>query len=250
MIPITPARLVPAVLAAALLPAAPVAAQTDDEVLVLEELPEEAAAPEDTVQLEEITVSASRLETPLAQVPGAVSVVGQQDIQQGRQAIGLDESLVSVPGLFMQNRYNFAQDLRLSIRGFGARSAFGIRGVKILVDGIPATTPDGQASVDAVDLDAVARMEVLRGPASSLYGNASGGVVNILTQEGPPEPFVEIEANAGADDFGKYLLKAGGEWGPLNAFTTLSRLDFEGFREHSATESTQFNGKLRYTLDP
>ena len=104
--------------------------------------------------LEEIVVQATRMSRPLDSVPAAVSVVSQTEIQLGRQQLGLDEALNRVPGVFMQNRYNFAQDLRVSIRGFGARSAFGIRGVKILVDGIPETLPDGQGQVDSIDLGA------------------------------------------------------------------------------------------------
>src|SRR5690606_16739820 len=132
--------------------------------------------------LEEIVVTATRLETTLDQVPAAVSVVSKDDIQLGRQQLALDESLSRVPGLFMQNRYNFAQDLRVSIRGFGARANFGIRGVKILVDGIPETLPDGQGSVDSIDLGATSQIEVIRGPSSTLYGNASGGVISLTTE--------------------------------------------------------------------
>ena len=133
--------------------------------------------------LEEIVVTATLLSRTLENVPAAVSVVTEDDIQLARQQLGLDESLSRVPGLFMQNRYNFAQDLRLSIRGFGARGQFGIRGVKVLVDGIPETLPDGLGSVDSIDLGATSQIEVIRGPSSALYGNASGGVIS-LTSEG------------------------------------------------------------------
>src|SRR5690606_39027291 len=139
--------------------------------------------------LEEIVVRSTRLETTLDQVPGAVSVVSKDDIQVARQQLGLDESLTRVPGLFMQNRFNFAQDLRVSIRGFGARANFGIRGVKILVDGIPETLPDGQGSVDGIDLGATEQIEVIRGPSSSMYGNASGGVISLTTERPSSEPF-------------------------------------------------------------
>ena len=114
-------------------------------------------------RLEEIIVEATRLSRPLQRVPAAVSVVSQDDIQLGRQQLGLDEALSRVPGLFMQNRYNFARDLRISIRGFGARAAFGIRGIKILVDGIPETLPDGTGQVDSIDLGAIRQIEVIRG---------------------------------------------------------------------------------------
>src|SRR5690348_5755736 len=125
-----------------------------------------------TVQtpLEEIVVTATLLQRTLDKTPAAVSVVTEDDIQNARQQLGLDESLTRVPGLFMQNRYHFAQDLRLSIRGFGARGQFGILGVKVLVDGIPETLPDGLGSVDSIDLGATSQIEVIRGPSSALYG--------------------------------------------------------------------------------
>lgn len=198
--------------------------------------------------LEQISVSAPRVETPLARVPGAVGIVDEEDIQRARQGIGMDESLNAIPGVFMQNRYNFAQDLRVSIRGAGARAPFGIRGVQILVDGIPATLPDGQASVDAVDLDSIARMEVLRGPSSSLYGNASGGVIDITTEDGPPVPYAEARSKLGSHGFSKHTLKGGGQQGAGNWFGSLSRLDYSGYRDHSATESTKLNGKFHYDL--
>ncbi len=143
-----------------------------------------AQAPRGDDVLEEIIVTATMLERTLENVPAAVSVIGEDDIQLGRQQLALDEALGRVPGLFMQNRYNFAQDLRVSIRGFGARAQFGIRGIKVLVDGIPETLPDGQGSVDSIDLGATSQIEVIRGPSSSLYGNASGGVISLISEGG------------------------------------------------------------------
>ena len=142
-----------------------------------------AQAPSTQTPLEEIVVRATMIERTLDRTPAAVSVVGEDEIQLARQQLALDEALSRVPGVFMQNRYNFAQDLRVSIRGFGARAQFGIRGIKVLVDGIPETLPDGQGSVDSIDLGATSQIEVIRGPSSSLYGNASGGVIS-LTSEG------------------------------------------------------------------
>ena len=97
------------------------------------------------VELDEIQVTATRLNTSLRDSARSVSIIDQEQIQNATQKLALDEVLAGVPGLYMQNRYNFAQDLRISLRGFGARSAFGIRGVKVIVDGIPETLPDGQA---------------------------------------------------------------------------------------------------------
>ncbi len=151
-------------------------------------------AEEDSVQTgqpEELIVRATRVDKPLYEIPASVGYVDKDDIQFGQQQLGLDESLNKVPGLFMSNRYNFNQDLRISIRGFGTRAAFGVRGIRMFVDGIPNTLPDGSSSLDNIDIGSTDRMEVIRGPSSSLYGTASGGVINIYTEDGPLDPFVE-----------------------------------------------------------
>lgn len=207
--------------------------------------PTDAAGP----ALEELVVSATRTNRTVREVPAAVSVVGREDIQLGRQQLGLDEALGRVPGLFSQNRYNFAQDLRLSIRGFGARANFGIRGLKLIADGIPATTADGQSGVDDIDLGSLDRIEVIRGPSSSLYGASSGGVINLMTEDGPERPFVEAGVTLGEYDQQRYQLKAGGQTGRLNYLASASHLAYDGYREHSRVESTIFNSKFRYGID-
>ncbi len=199
--------------------------------------------------MEEIVVTATRLETTLDTVPAAVSVVSQDDIQLGRQQLGLDESLSRVPGLFMQNRFNFAQDLRVSIRGFGSRASFGIRGVKILVDGIPETLPDGQGSVDGLDLGATSQIEILRGPSSTLYGNASGGVISLTSEPPPEDAFAEVRVTGGRYDFQKVQLKAGGSGERVGYMLSLSDTEFGGFREQSRHENTQLSGRFNIDLD-
>ena len=189
-----------------------------------------AQAQEESSVLEEIIVTATRIEQPLERVTAAVSVIGQDDIQLARQQLGLDESLARVPGLFMQNRYNFAQDLRLSIRGFGARANFGIRGVKILVDGIPETLPDGQGSVDGIDIGATSQIEVLRGPSSSLYGNASGGVISVTTEEPPSETQGMVRVSAGDYGFRKIQAKLGGQTDSIGYMISLSDSEVDGYR--------------------
>ncbi len=196
-----------------------------------------------------IVVTAPRVETSITDVPAAISVVGTEDIQLGQPTLGLDESLARIPGIFSQNRFNFAQDLRVSIRGFGARAAFGIRGIKILVDGIPATLPDGQSQVDSLDLGSAERVEVMRGPASALYGNASGGVISVTTEDGPETSFVEGRITLGEYDLWKLQLKSGGQAGPMNYLISASRLEYGGYREQSDTESVVFNSKFRFDID-
>jgi iron complex outermembrane receptor protein len=199
--------------------------------------------------LEEIIVKAARIEQPLQQTSWSVSVVDRDDIQTGKQQLALDEALTRVPGVFMQNRYNFAQDLRIAIRGFGTRAAFGIRGIRIYVDGIPATLPDGQGGVDSIDIGSAGNIEVLRGPSSSLYGAAAGGVINISTEHGPDEPFVEGRFSFGDYGFEKTQVKTGGQAGPLNYLMNLSHMSLDGYREQSETENTLFNSRLNYEID-
>jgi len=197
----------------------------------------------------EITVTSTPFERLEVEVPVAVSSVGEDDIQRGRQQISLQESLATIPGLFFQDQYNFAQDLRISIRGFGARADFGIRGIRVITDGIPNTLPDGQSSVDDIDLGSIQRIEVIRGPSSSLYGSAAGGVINIFTEDGPPEPFVEGRLTFGSYGFQKYQLKGGGQYKRLNYLGSLSHLTYGGYRDHSETKNTLLNTKFRFEFD-
>jgi iron complex outermembrane receptor protein len=198
--------------------------------------------------LEEIVVTATLLERTLDKTPASVSVVTEDDIQLARQQLALDESLSRVPGLFMQNRYNFAQDLRLSLRGFGARGQFGIRGVKVLVDGIPETLPDGLGSVDSIDLGATSQIEVIRGPSSALYGNASGGVISLTSEGGREVPEAELRVSAGGYDFAKSQLKFGGETGRLNYLVSISDQELEGYRAQSNYENKLLSGRFDVDL--
>ncbi len=199
--------------------------------------------------LEEIVVTATRLPALASKLPVAVSVISQDEIQLGRQQLGLDESLARVPGLFFQNRYNFAQDLRISIRGFGARANFGIRGIRIFVDDIPLTLPDGQSGVDALDLGTAQQIEVIRGPYSAVYGASTGGVINIRSEDGPDQPTISGRVNVGAYDYRQWQIKAGGQHGSLNWLANGSATELGGYRDHAALESDLFNAKLFYDFD-
>ncbi|MFW5825392.1 MAG: TonB-dependent receptor family protein [Marinobacter sp.] len=214
-------------------------------------LPVTAAAQTDTPQEEiRITVTAPRLDRDLYATPAALTRVNQRQIRQGEQGVRLDESLEFVPGLYLQNRDNFAQGQRISSRGFGARAPFGIRGLHIRVDGIPYTLPDGQAQIDAVDLASADGVEVIRGPSSVLYGNAAGGVIDITTADGRrmrQSPVLEVQG--GSHGLRQAGVRAGGEQGDWFHALSASALHSDGYRDQSEVEKYLFNGKLGYRLD-
>jgi iron complex outermembrane receptor protein len=195
---------------------------------------------------EEIIVTATRIPLAWERAPLAVGHVDRAQVQTGRQQLGLDESLAVVPGLFFQNRYNFAQELRISIRGFGARANFGIRGIRLIADDIPLTMPDGQGNVDSIDLGSVASIEVIRGPVSAMYGAAGGGAIILHSEEGPEEPFVSGRFGIGANGFRQGQLKSGAQNGDLNWLASLSGSEIDGHRDHSRYERSLLNSRVRY----
>ncbi len=206
-----------------------------------------AALAEQVESLADVTVTATRVDKSLYEIPASVGYVGIDDIQFGTEQIGLDESLDKIPGIFSTNRYNFNQDLRISIRGFGSRSTFGIRGVRIYVDGIPNTLPDGQGGVDNIDIGSTGSMEVIRGPSSSIYGTASGGVINIYTEDGPSVGHMaQARMLLGSDGMKKAQIKTGGQYEDLNYLVNLSRFHIEGYRDHSESDNILLNSKIRY----
>jgi len=201
------------------------------------------------------TVSVTRAEVPLTKVPLSIQSVDRAQISRAKPTWGLDEALASVPGVFVANRYNFSQDQRISIRGFGARSAFAVRGIKILVDGIPQTLPDGQGQLTNLELGEVDHIEVLRGSSSALFGNASGGVINIWTN---PQNVDDVREDARfvAGRFGQRSGRTWNKWqtttgvrvGGGSAELTVSRLDYEGERDHSAADQRVLNARLTLPL--
>src|SRR4051812_30294743 len=192
-------------------------------------------------QQETITVSTTRLPQAGYDLPAAIDAVDSRAIREDNPQVNLSETLNRVPGIVVQNRQNYAQDLQISSRGFGARSTFGVRGVRLIVDGIPATMPDGQGQAASFDLASADRIEVLRGPFASLYGNASGGVVQVFTADGPDCPTLDVTAMAGS--FGQHRLgvRVGGQDGVLNYLASASRFHTDGYREHSAADRDQAN---------
>ncbi len=203
--------------------------------------------------LQDVVVSASRAAQKSFDAPAAVQLIDRDTIENAGPQVNLSESLNRVPGLTILNRQNYAQDLQLSIRGFGARSAFGIRGIRLLVDGIPATTPDGQGQGSSISLTSTDRIEVLRGPLALLYGNSSGGVVQAFTRDAPPEP--EFDAQYFTGSYGlrrsdwQYAGTLGADKdgkGGVGLVADYSAFSTDGFRDNSRTERKQFNGKLSF----
>lgn len=200
----------------------------------------------DTTKLYElptVTLRVPRLSGSLLGQPMAITSIERSAIFESQQQLSVNEYLNEVPGLFALNPGNFAQDLRVSIRGFGSRSAFGIRGVKIMVDGVPETTPDGQGQTDNLDLGIVDRIEIIRGPSSGLFGNASGGVISIATQDKVSIPFFEAGATFGDFKMQQYQVKAGLKSGRTHYIFHGSDTQTDGFRENSGMKSTTVNAQ-------
>lgn len=194
--------------------------------------------------LSPVVVTATRVGTTPFTTPASVDVIAGESMRASLPQINLSESLGSVPGLLIRNRQNYAQDLQIAIRGFGSRATFGIRGVRLYVDGIPATMPDGQGQSSNVDITSIERVEIMRGPFSALYGNSSGGVIQVLTEQGSGKPTVTPDLIFGSNDSGRYAIKAAGSSGAVDYVMSASRFTTDGYREHSAASKNLANGKF------
>jgi iron complex outermembrane receptor protein len=229
---------------AALLAATPLATWAGTE-------PETPATPDmPNAPMSVVVVSGSRSEHLSFDLPAAIDVVDAARIGAAQPRVNASEALAAVPGLVVQNRQNYAQDLQISSRGFGARSAFGVRGVKLIADGIPATMPDGQGQAATFDLDMAERIEVLRGPFSTLYGNHAGGVVQLLTRDPKGPPSVELNASGGSYGMHKLDVNAGGKQGSFGWLLDGSRFETDGYRAHSAATRDQAYAKLNFDVSP
>lgn len=202
-------------------------------------------ADEQTMVVTAAPTTVSELDTP-----AAVSVVNGDEMRQAAPRVNLSESLGAVPGLQVQNRQNYAQDLQLSIRGFGSRSTYGVRGLRIYVDGIPATMPDGQGQTSNIDIGSVDTIEVLRGPFSALYGNSSSGVINVTSQTGTQPPTVEASSYYGSFGTWHYGMKAtgavgdGSHAGDVDYTVSTNRFTTHGYRDHSGARKNLANARL------
>jgi len=202
----------------------------------------------DTIELPSIPITASRITVESRRINQAVTTLSEEILVKGQPRTSLQDYAAYVPGVLAQNAENYAQDVRISIRGFGSRSAFGIRGVRILVDGLPETTPDGQANVDNIDPGFLQSMEVIRGVSTVLYGNAAGGVLALYTKD-PTSPFlINSGYLMGSNGLKKLDVWMGGknqkrEWSIFG-----SNFSHTGFREWSQTKTNLLNGKYVVNL--
>jgi iron complex outermembrane recepter protein len=197
-----------------------------------------------------IVVSANRTEQTRFDAAASIDAIELDTLHIASPLVNLSELMSTVPGLQIRERQNYAQDLQLSVRGFGTRSTFGVRGVRILIDGIPGTMPDGQGQAATASLSSAQRIEVLRGPVAQLYGNAAGGVVQVFTKNPPLGAGATFNAAAGAGSYGQRQLEAavaaGGD--SFGGLLDVSHYQTDGYRDHSAAERMQINGKLLWKL--
>jgi iron complex outermembrane receptor protein len=207
-----------------------------------------APAPAEAAQgpMAVVVVTGSRSEHASFDLPAAIDVIDASQIRDTQPRVNASEALAAVPGLVARDRQNYAQDLQISSRGFGARSAFGVRGVRLIADGIPATMPDGQGQAATFNLDMAERIEVLRGPFSALYGNHSGGVVQLFTRDPKGPPSIETSFSAGSYGMRKLDVNAQGNTNGIGYLLDASRFDIDGFRDHGAARRDQAYAKLTF----
>lgn len=205
----------------------------------------------DVAKLPTLHVEATRTDTGYLQTPASVFRIEAPQVDSSSQ-VNLTEVVKGIPSLQIRNRENYAQDLQLSMRGFGARSTFGVRGIRLYVDGIPATMPDGQGQTSNIDLSSLDHVEVLTGPFSSLYGNSSGGTILTSTKEGQGKDSIELSYSGGSHDKSRAgLVLQGGAKGANEPSYVISSsyFDTDGYREHSGAEKVLNNAKLSWNLD-
>jgi iron complex outermembrane receptor protein len=203
-------------------------------------------AAEPRVTTDQVVVTATRMERNSFDLPVSIDVVSAEQMQFAQPMVNTSESLARVPGIFAPNTYRFSSDQQISSRGFGARSAFGVRGIRLYADGIPQSMPDGQGQMGTFDLSTAERMEVMRGPFSALYGNSSGGVLQIVTRDGKGPHRVTASAYGGSYDTWRAGVVAEGGSDSFGYIVDASRYESDGYRDHSAVRRDQANAKLTW----
>jgi iron complex outermembrane receptor protein len=196
--------------------------------------------------LEDVVTTSNRFEQKSFDAPASLQAISREVIEDAGPQVNMSESLNRIPGVVALNRQNYAQDLQISIRGFGARTTFGVRGIRIIVDGIPATIPDGQGQSATVSLTSTDRIEVLRGPLAQLYGNSAGGVIQTFTREAPDRPELLIQGHTGSYGMNRTDWQYADKVGKFGLVADYSTFKTDGFRQNSQAERNQFNGKLTY----
>jgi len=204
---------------------------------------------EKTLTLSPVVVTATRQAQNSFDLPVAIDVVEQKNIKDGQLQMNLSESLIRVPGITAQNRTQQAQDPQISSRGFGSRSSFGVRGIRIYVDGIPLTMPDGQGQPGVMDLSAIKSIEVMRGPFSSLYGNSSGGVIQMFTQDAPATPTFGATTMFGSYNTKRNVLEAAGQLEGLEYSLNVSNFESDGYRANSSSNKQMATAKFKFNLN-
>ncbi len=206
------------------------------------------AEEEKTITLSPVVITATRQAQNSFDLPIAIDVVEEKDIKNGQLQMQLSESLIRVPGITAQNRTQQAQDPQISSRGFGSRSAFGVRGVRVYLDGIPLTMPDGQGQPGVADLSAIKSIEVMRGPFSSLYGNSSGGVIQMFTQDAPATPTIGATTMFGSYDTKRNVLEAAGQSEGVEYMLNVSNFESDGYRDHSRSDKQMATAKFKFHI--
>jgi iron complex outermembrane recepter protein len=212
-------------------------------------VPQAMADEEKTLTLSPVVVTATRQAQNSFDLPVAIDVVEQKNIKDGQLQMNLSESLIRVPGITAQNRTQQAQDPQISSRGFGSRSSFGVRGIRVYVDGIPLTMPDGQGQPGVVDLSSIKSIEVMRGPFSSLYGNSSGGVIQMFTQDAPATPTIGATTMFGSYDTKRNVLEAAGQLEGLEYSLNVSNYESDGYRANSSSNKQMATAKFKFNLN-
>jgi iron complex outermembrane receptor protein len=207
-----------------------------------------AAHAQETPASSEVFVQSGRLAQKQFDAPASVRVIDGESIRNAGAQVNLSEALAQAPGVVALNRNNYAQDVQISIRGFGSRSAFGLRGIRLITDGIPATTPDGQGQASTVSMTSAERIEVLTGPLAQLYGNSAGGVIQTFTREATDQPQLDVSTTFGSYGLRRNDVQFSGRTGSVGIVADYSTFEIDGYRKNSAAERKQFNGVLTTQL--
>ena len=218
-------------------------------VLMLSLFVSSFAFADDLTTLSPTVVTATRSEAKSFDLPVSIDVVSQETLHDAKVGASISEVSQRIPGVVINNRNNYAQELAVSSRGFGARSAFGVKGVRLYIDGIPLNTPDGQGQSGSITLDSVQQLEFLRGPFSALYGNSSGGVVQAITRDGAKDPTLTFGFSAGSYNTLREFSTFEGQAGDLNYIVSGSEITSTGYREHSKYQKDNLNSKFTYKVN-